>query len=76
MIGRTTIRRINVILFVITFALRSYTDAVYEANGIHGGLVGYLKYVTLIFGIAFCLLQLLNRKKAYIHYECALSFLS
>lgn len=73
MIGRTTIRRINVILFVITFALRSYTDAVYEANGIHGGLVVNLKYVTLIFGIAFCLLQLLNRKKNQVEYDVVFS---
>ncbi len=69
MIGRTTIRRINVILFVITFALRSYTDAVYESNGIHGGMIVNLKYVTLLLGITFCLLQLWNRKKNQVKYD-------
>lgn len=69
MIGGKTIRKINVILFVITFALRSYTDAVYEAKGIHGGLIVDFKYVTLLLGIAFCLLQLWNRKKKFGQYQ-------
>lgn len=63
MINKGWISRINVFLFVVTFALRSYTDAVYEANGLHGGLIENLKYMTAFAGIAFCIIQLCIRNK-------------
>lgn len=58
-----TIKILNYFFFLSTFALLFYTDAVYVSQEISSGLMINLKYVTLLLGIAFSILQIGYRER-------------
>lgn len=52
------IKILNYFFFISSFALFSYTNAVYVANRIETGFIVNLKYVTLLLGVGFCFWQI------------------
>ncbi len=54
---------LNYLLFLSTFALFSYTDAVYVSKGINSNIWISLKYITMLLGVGFGALQILFRVK-------------
>lgn len=68
------IKLINSILFISTFTLLSYTDAVFVSQEIEEGFIINLKYATLFLGISFCLLQIFLKKKIFLKNNMSLEF--
>ena len=64
---RSLVSFINCALLIATYALYSYTDSVYVAKNIDGGMIVSLKYVTLFALILFCLMQLSANKEHTIY---------
>ena len=60
--NRKIISVINTLIFTLIFASRSLTDAIYVTRDISSPLIN-LKYFFLIFGMLFCALQLIKKKK-------------
>ncbi|WP_050614500.1 hypothetical protein [Bacillus testis] len=66
-IDRSIVRAINIFIFIVAFTLHAYTDAVYESKKIDAGFLGSLKYVVIIMGIAFCILQIRKKKNGLLY---------
>lgn len=56
-------KSINIIIFVMIFAFRSFTDAIYISNGIENNFLINIKYILLLLGIIYDFLNLKANKK-------------
>ena len=66
MSGKFNINKtINAILFVLIYAFRSITDAVYVSKGIEGNFLINIKYFLIAIAIILCILQLKKGKKIF-----------
>lgn len=64
--NKTLISKVNVILFILMYAFRSFTDAIFVARGIESNIWVNVKYIILVISCALCFIQLFKSEKELI----------
>lgn len=63
---RTFISKVNVILFILMYAFRSFTDAIFVAKGVESNIWVNVKYIILAISCVLCFIQLSKNVKKLI----------
>lgn len=58
-------KTINIILFVLIYAFRSFTDAIYVSKGINSNFLINVKYILITIAIIYCVFQFKKGKKIF-----------
>lgn len=58
-------KAINIILFVLIYAFRSFTDAIYVSKGINSNFLINVKYILIAIAIVYCILQFKKEEKKF-----------
>ena len=64
--NRAVLTKINVLLFILMYAFRSFTDAIYVSKGIESNIWINIKYIILAVSCVLCFIQLFGNKKKLI----------